>query len=749
MALTGTIAFPDHQIDPRKKDKSWILQMARACYSNWNESMPQNSIFLAKAAGYKEIRNYATGKQSINKYKKELLPDESQDESWAKISWVPRQDGKTIRNIAVAKVQKGGYNIIATPVSQKAKDAQDKEFAKVRAKLVLRDIVQSTAPELANDPSLTKSPGDPDSLAEFEDEVKFNPKFIRARDAEESIDGIFYENDASFLWDGVAEDLVDFGVAVGKEDLDEQNKVRMRYVYPGCFACSATKDRRFSDLTWAFEIIDMKLSDLAKKFSPDEVRLIYNSVAGKNGNPHAFGTNTLETNGYDRFKAKVMDLEFISWDTRNMEANLNKEGNLKTSKAKPTKTGADFIPRTVENIYKCKWVVDTDLIFDYGLARNQKRTADPSTMAKTSLSYHAVATSFYNMRATGLTEDLIPIIDDLNMATFKLRMFRNRLIPNGYEIDLDALEDVAIGKSGENMTPKEVIDMFFETGILVSRRGGTDSISTQNYRAINPISNSMADQLASLYNDLQMSKQALRDISGLNELTDGSTPNPRMLTTIANLANESTNNALWYFINARKNLVEQMAKGVVQRLQVALKHGNYSTFNPNTGLYAEIPQSLIYFDYDIKIEDRPTDEQKQWLMELLKEDIANGTLNTPDVVTIINSNNIKTAQIILSGRAERNKKKMQEQALQNSRQTAQLQSQSNIMAEQAKVQSAEILHQMKMEQIGISKAWDYLIKSLQVGQQDNEATMKAQSEIMKTASSPQQQNSQPQQQPAQ
>lgn len=729
-------AFPDHNTDPREKvKKPFMLQMTKACYNNWHTGMPAGSIFMAKAARYAEIRSYAMGRQSVNKYKAELLPEDDNNESWTKISWEPRQDGMVLRNIAVSKLQKAGYNILATPINPAAKDAQDEEYRKAKVKIMLREAVEQQAPELANHPMLKRLPGEAEDLEELQMEIDHNPKFIRAKDIEESVQLVFYENEIDKLWDGISEDIVDYGVGIVADDLDENNKVILRHWKPDNFGCSYSEEPDFSDITWAFQINSTKISDLSKYFDENDITQLVNQVIGKNGNPTNWGSNTIDNNGYDIFKANVMTLYFLSWDKRTIEENRDKNGNLKVSKAKPSKEGthgnSTYTSKTVEQVYKCKWVVGTDLIYDFGKAENQKRSVTIATMGKTKLPIHIQAASFSNMRATGLTESTISIIDDLCIATYKLRNFRNRMIPNGFDIDLLAIENVAIGAGGQAMTPKEVIQMFFETGVLISRRSGISMDSNVNYKAINAISNNMADQIVSLANDIQMSKQALRDITGLNELTDGSTPNPKTLTTIANFANESTNNALYYLLNARRHLIESVAKGTVQRLQVALKRGAYDGFNRASGRWVTVPKSILDYDYDIMIEDRASEEQKQILYNLMADDIKNGYITHADVVAIIFSNNLKAAAILLSYRVEKNKKKQQLMAMQNTQATAQAQIQSNQMAEQVKLQADAERHRMKLEEIDLTKSWDYLIKQQQVGQANQAAQMKAGTEILK------------------
>jgi hypothetical protein len=730
------LAFPDHNQDPRLKLlKPFHLQFAKAAWQSWQIGMPVGSIFMAKTAEYEEELAYSMGRQSIDKHKKELLPEDENDESFTKISWEGRQDGVVLLNIAKSKLKKALYNILCTPINPTAKDAQDAEYRKQKVKIMMRQAAQQSAPELSDHPLLKKMPGEADDLEELQMEIDFNPKFVRAKDTEEAIQLVFYENEMDKILDQVADDLINHGAAIVENNLDENNKVVLERVPLNQFACSKTNQPDFSDITWYFRVRSTTLSDLSKYFEPDEITKLLHQVQGTNGNPTNLGVNTYENNGYDIFKADVMHLRFISWDKRVTETNKDKNGNLRVSKAKPStpdkiKGDTQFVGKTIQNIYECKWVVGTDLIYNFGKMPNMPRSVNVATMGKTKLPVSVIASNFANMRCSGLVGAMKSIIDDINTSTFKGRMFKNRMVPKGFDIDLNALENVAMGKGGKVLTPKEVVDMFFETGVLVSRRSGTGFDSQANYRAIQEISNSMADDLVALANDIQASKQALRDISGLNELTDGSTPNPKTLTTIANLANESTNNALYPYINARRNLIESVAKATVQRLQVAKKRGNYDGYNKAAGRWITVPDSINDFDYDIMIEDRPSDEQKQIIYQLMTDDIKNGYISHADVVQIIYSNNLKDAAILLSYKVEKGKQQQQQQALQNTQATAQSQIQSNIAAEQLKDQMADKQAKRQMEIDDNMQAWNYMIAKLKVSQADAAVDKQAITDIL-------------------
>src|SRR5690348_5299077 len=382
------LAFPDHNQDPRLKLlKPFHLQFAKAAWQSWQIGMPVGSMFMAKAAEYEEELAYSMGRQSIDKHKKELLPEDENDESFTKISWEGRQDGVVLLNIAKSKLKKALYNILCTPINPTAKDAQDEEYRKQKVKIMMR---QAAPPELANHPLLKRNPGEAEDLEELQMEIDFNPKFVRAKDAEESIQLVFYENEMDKILDQVADDLINHGAAIIENNLDENNKVVLERVPLNQFACSKTNQPDFSDITWYFRIRSTSLSDLSKYFEPDDITKLLHQVQGTNGNPTNLGVNTYENNGYDIFKADVMHLRFISWDKRVTETNKDKNGNLKVSKAKPSipdkvKGDTRFVGKTIQNIYECKWVVGTDLVYNFGKMPNMPRSVNVATMGKTKL----------------------------------------------------------------------------------------------------------------------------------------------------------------------------------------------------------------------------------------------------------------------------------------------------------------------------------------------------------------------------
>lgn len=85
-----------------------------------------------------------------------------------------------------------------------------------------------------------------------------------------------------------------------------------------------------------------------------------------------------------------------------------------------------------------------------------------------------------------LIEKQKKIIDEINAI-------KKRYMPFGYCIDLDALENVELSKAGKKVEVNELLELFFTSGILVSR----------GEMAIKKIDDLAQFQLNGLYNQLQ------------------------------------------------------------------------------------------------------------------------------------------------------------------------------------------------------------------------------------------------------
>lgn len=288
-----------------------------------------------------------------------------------------------------------------------------------------------------------------------------------------------------------------------------------------------------------------------------------------------------------------------------------------------------------------------------------------------------------------MMERLVPFADEAQLTYLKIQNWKNRAVPSGWWIDLDALENIAMNKGGKNMTPREVLQMFFETGVLLGRSHDTaNNPMGPNWKPVIPVENSTLSELVTLYQDLANTLAQIESITGYNAITAGD-PNPKTLVPGYESAQISTANALYPLAFAEEQLLIGLGEELLCRMQQAVKKGEVSGYAPalNSGAlqFLKISPDLPLREFGIMLQQRTTDDQRIWLMNQMQQDIANGFLDTSDAVTIINTHNAKQAQAILAYRVK--KAKAQREQLEMAK--IQEANQGNIAAGQAAEQARQ------------------------------------------------------------
>lgn len=709
---SASYPYPDHNIDPAKKGKDFCMQYGKAAYYDWCYSYPKGVLYNNNG-DYEKFRMYALGKQPITPYKKHFgINDQTKDTTWLSVDWTPRAVVSRYRGRAIARLMKQSKGIVATPVDMLAKSEVDQYLSSMKAKLAVRQMMQQQNPELAQHPMIAAEAGEPMDVEELEMRIEMGEQFNRSEDAEKSIDLALFENDFELVRNRWYEDLFDYGIGGYREWLGDDNHAKFRPVFCENSIVSFCRNKDFSDAVHAGEMIDVALVDLAliknedgtPMFTEDDLQEFAGSLTGIWGNPAAFGRMSGWFKPYDKFKCKVLDITFFSYDDLNYKMSVDESGKLKgfgRADYGRGKVASDkYTRKKIKSVYKCKWIVGTDYCYDFGLCYDQKRSNNPKKKAETSLPFKFYAFNFFEMRAQGMMERLIPYLDDYQLTILKIQNFKNRAVPSGWWIDLEALENIALNKAGKNMTTKEVLQMFFETGVLLGRsKDAAGNPMGPNWKPVIPIENTVMAELAGFYNDLVATIQAIEATTGYNAITTGD-PNPKTLTPGYETANISTDDALWEMANAEAWLSQKLAEDVLCRMQQGLKKGDIEgvvpyrgALNKNTLTFVKLSEDISGREYGIMLQEASTDGEKEWLMQVMNADIANGMLDVSDAILIINTHNVKQAQAILAYKVRKNKEQMANQKQAE----LQTQGQQSQMAAQIAAQSAQAMKQMELQ----------------------------------------------------
>jgi hypothetical protein len=712
--MNAVYDFPSHLISPKEKGKDWIIQYAKAAWSSWNNDNPREIFFNARYR-YEVYKQYAMGNQSINKYRPLMGIDEESRETWLNIDWSVIPIVPKFRRIALGKLSKLDYNLIATPVDSLANEETQEYFAKTKAKILLREEANKIDPSLLESPALQLDPQEAKDMEELDMQMNYTFKHQMAIEAEQAIKLVLEQNEIEKMREDIKECLFDYGVAGYKEFIDSNGAIKIRTINPRNIVINHCRKKDFSDASYIGEVIEMTISDLRQmagtQFTQEEYEEIAKNVLGKYGNPKEWpSTLSIYNKGYDRFKIRVLDIEFFSVNEMVYEQRVDRRGNPIYARAgyEDKNKRKDKFERVAYKVaYKGRWIIDTNYIFDYGLCTNMKRAK--SSLMDTKLSYHIYAPEFWDMRAVGMMEQIIPIADAIQIAWYRLQNAINQSRPKGIMIEMGALDDIPLGAGGKKLTPMKVLDLYNKTGTLVYRKLDAQGRAT-NYKPIEELENGMGRDVMNYWQLIQNHIQMLRDITGMNEMTDGSTPDPRTLTTVAKLAYEGTNNALYNIVSADKKLLESLSNDIILRIQDVSEGGEVKGYvralGSNTMKFFKVSPDVALYEFGIFLEDKPTDDQRAMLMQQVQAGQAGGMLDIEDAIIVQNTDNLKVAQQLLAYKIKKRKQEAEESAMRQQQMNAQVQQQSAVVAEQAKQQTIQVETQSKAQLMELEKTLD-------------------------------------------
>ena len=695
--------YPNHNLDPSQKGKSWCLSYAKAAWSDYTNHGTQS--FNNNRGSYPKIKDYAQGNQSVNKYKQLMNVDENDNESWIAIDWSVLPIVPKFRRIALGKLNKTEYNITATPIDAIAQADIENYYKRTKAKMDLRKSLSKTVPGMEEFSALKKSPKDPVDDEELEMHMNYTFKHNASIEMEQGIDLVFHTNGMDEKRKQIMEYLFDFGVAGYKEYIDSNGSVKIRVVNPAKLLVSHCNKRDFTDKIHIGEVTEMSIADLKQRagsqFDEKEYQDIAERFSGRKGSTRTNSPSNAFSKDYDDSKILVLEMEFFSVDQMVHESRTDRRGNKRFGRAgynSQNKRKNKYVRSSYKTVYKISWIVDSEYCFDYGLCNDMKRVK--SKLMDTDLSYHIFAPDFHNMKPLGIMEQLIPIADQIQISWYRLQNTINQARPKGIMIELGALEDIPLGAGGQQMKPMDVIDLFNKTGTLVYRKNDIGGKAT-NYKPIEELENGLGRDAMTYYQVIQNNIEMIRQITGLNEFTDGSTPDARALTTTAKMAAQATNNALAHIEQGERYLLENLASSVIIRLQDSVKknpiEGYVRSLGKKSMEFFKMSPSVGRHEFGVKIEDRPTEEQKQRLMQILQGSVAQGQVDFEDAVYIEQITNLKQAQQVLAYRMKKKREEAQANAEKQQQMNGQIQQQSAQAAEQSKQQTLQMEMEMKMK----------------------------------------------------
>lgn len=732
----ASAGFPSHLVEPKiKLTPEWCLSFLKGMNTGNN----QMTIFRNNTEKYKQWRDYARGDQEIDQYKEMLTSSNKKNrgrknQSWRNLDYEIMPIAPKFVRILEGMIMKQPRIVKTKGIDNESLDAERTYESKLSEFVFNRDWLSKIqgAGFNANSPIAQGDP-EPMTMGEIPLYKDIYYKDRNALELKDVIDTTLEVNkmDEQGRRDCVI-DYIEVGVAGTKVFVDTNGFLKIRRTIPERIISNVCRKDDFGDISWVGEYQEMTIQELKQEagnqFTEEEYRRIAEESNNKSyGSASNFIPTFTEEDvisyPYDNEKITVLDGEWFSVDSRTSKVGKNKAGNPTFERVKnnflPNGVSDDMykeqskgekylMRRNLKNVYRGKWVVNTGFIYNYGLQTDMIRMG--SSLEDVKLSY-----TFHTSQYSSVIRNIIPILDQIQINWLQFQNHNARSRPSGLSIEMGALENLQLGKGGEKMTPKEALRLYFDTGILVWRRKEWGGASNQ-WKPIEELANApSAGAQQSLTNIITMIDM-LRNILGINEVSDASTPNPEIGKFVTESAMVATQSAINYLYFGDKKIYEGTAEKVALLLPSLIKKGKSKAFIGALGLssynFFKNNIDLTRYEFSTKIEVGYSDEQRAIVQKYMQIDITNGTIGSDDAIKIEGEENPhKQASMLRQAKIETQKRESEV-----SQQNAQLEVEKNTASAQAS-SAAEVEKETQLSELRNAEA---VIKSdLTIKEQNN------------------------------
>ena len=711
------ISFPDQFATDREKESiEYGLQIGQSIQYEWFKKDSHGCRFYDQRSNFHKLRLYARGEQSVGKYKNELSVDG--DLSHLNLDWTPVPIIPKFLDIVVNGMTDRMFKVKAYAQDAMSTDKRNKFQQAVQTDMAAKDLLLQVKNQFGIDAFDTP----PEELPETDDElslfmqINYKPAIEIAE--EQAINTIFDDNKYNDIRKSVDLDIATIGIGMAKHMFLPGDGVRIEYVDPANVIYSYTENPYFKDCFYWGEVKTVHTTELMKidpTLTLEQLGEI--SKYGEAWNSQ-YGLAQLNNSLFSRDSATLLYFNYkttkrIVYKKKKLENGtekmIPKDDTFNPPQEMMEEGNFEKIEKVIDVWYDGIMVAGTNIMLKWELSKNMVRPKSATQHAIPN--YVAVAPRMYKGAIESLVKRMIPFADLIQVIHLKMQQVLSKVVPDGVFIDADGINEVDLG-TGAAYNPEDALRLYFQTGSVIGRSYTGDG-EFNNARI--PISelgtNSGQAKLQSLIGSYNHYMGMIRDVTGLNEARDGSTPNPDALVGVQKLAALNSNTATRHILESSLYVTRSLSEAISYRVADILEYSDFKEQFVNqigkysVGILDDIKDLYIY-DFGIFIEVSPDEEEKAQLEQNIQISLSRDSILLEDAIDIREMRNLKLANQLLKLKRKKREEKKQADAQAAQQMQGQMQQQSQQLAAQVAMQQIQAETQAKLQVKQAESAFD-------------------------------------------
>ena len=693
--------FPSQTVgDAEKLSYEYGLKVAKAIEQEWFNNDRNTNRYTANHNNFHKLRLYARGEQSIKKYKDELSING--DLSYLNLDWKPVPIIPKFVDIVVNGIAERTYDIKAYSQDpfgvSKRTEYMESILADMRSKEMNEFVMNAFEINLYEN--------DKDSLPETEEELELHMQMTYKQSVEiaeeQALNVLMDGNNYELIKKRFYYDLAVLGIGATKTSFNTSEGVTIDYVNPADLVYSHTDSPYFEDIYYVGEVKTIPVNELAKQFphlTESDLKEIMENKSNNRSNYNSRNSTEKQDNNsiqilYFNYKTYMNEVYKMKQTGSGADKIIAKDDSF--NPPEDMEGGYAKMLRSIECLYEGAIVLGTERLLKWEMARNMMRPKSDFTKVK--MNYSIVAPRMYDGKIESLVSRITGFADMIQLTHLKLQQVLSRMVPDGVYLDADGLAEIDLG-NGTNYNPQEALNMFFQTGSVIGRSFTSEGDMNPGKVPIQEItSGSGGNKMQALIGNYNYYLQMIRDVTGLNEARDGSTPDKNALVGVQKLAAANSNTATRHILQAGLFLTAQTAECLSLRISDIIEHSpTKNAFIQAIGAHnvatLEEMSQLHLYDFGIFIDLMPDEEEKAMLENNIQMALQQKSIELEDAIDLRDVKNVKLANQLLKIRRKKKEEKDQARQEQMIQAQAQANAQAQQVAAQAEVQKNQALTQ--------------------------------------------------------
>lgn len=661
----GDFPFPNSAINPKLKDADYCRQVAEAIFSMYQKG--GTAWGIDSLGHFDEMRNYSNGMQDTSQYKSFIQADESVTADGSFTIWDSNDFTKTAK-------RKGWYNLMFQNLSPAAKILSSLHGLLDKLDYdILADTIDADSRGLVEFMKYKKFHEAKDAKFQVEykkkagipvDEQTNFPKTKEELDAFEAREG-FKLNVAKSMqkllrhtfqisaWDSVVrkkllDDLITIEYCTGMDYFDDETQTfKGMWLDPAKTVIQFSNEFDYSDSEYAGYFENMTISNVRRKCSgikEDELIALAKNYKGRFGNPASWeerysaldpetgycGCGDWKTCVFHTYWIDDDSYRDIYWKGKNnlriLDIGYNSEVTPLTDSQKTRGFKQEINKTNVRQVYQCTWVVDSNVVFDYG---KYYMGARPE-MTKPKLPIHAE-----QLLQPSIIYRLKPIFDHIAIAWLQFQNDLANMVQRGYAINMAMLMNVSM--NGKDLDPANVLTLWKQKGLFPYMLSPNGNYQGGMSLPVTPIEGGLGKRVEETMMQFQFYYRQIEDTVGINPLALGASPDPQAPVSTSEAALRATSNVLKPLVDSLFELKESLASSLCLRIQIGLRVSDtirkaYAGVVNPSDIKTMILAEQSGTKYGIMLRARPDDKQRANIIRYMEIAIQAGTITPPDAM---------------------------------------------------------------------------------------------------------------------